>query len=87
MEWLNKKPHLSVLYISFGSIAVICPEQIKELALGIQRSGRNFLWVIRPPPGHGHIGEVLSASFLEETVERDLVVEWCYQVKILWGCL
>ncbi|GLJ04806.1 hypothetical protein SUGI_0003970 [Cryptomeria japonica] len=83
MEWLNRKPPLSVLYISFGSIAVISAEQIKELAVGIQQSGQNFLWVIRAPPGHGHIGEVLPDGFLEDTMERGLVVEWCCQVEVL----
>ncbi|XP_057823103.2 UDP-glycosyltransferase 74D1 [Cryptomeria japonica] len=83
MEWLNKKPPLSVVYISFGSILVISDEQIQELAVGIQQSGQNFLWVIRAPPGHDHIAEVLPAGFMEETKERGLVVDWCAQLEVL----
>ena len=83
MEWLNEKDAMSVLYISFGSILVLSEEQIKELALGIQQSGRNFVWVIRAPPGHGHIGEVLPEGFVEETKERGLVVDWCAQLEVL----
>ncbi|GLJ51060.1 hypothetical protein SUGI_1086980 [Cryptomeria japonica] len=83
MDWLNKKPPLSVVYISFGTVAVISAEQIQELAVDIQQSGQNFIWVIRAPPGQGKIGEILPAGFLEETQERGLVVEWCVQLDVL----
>lgn len=82
-EWLDKKPPSSVVYISFGSITVISAQQIYELALGIQYSGQNFLWVIRPPPGHEDIGELLPANFMEETKGRGLVVNWCVQLEVL----
>jgi pathogen-inducible salicylic acid glucosyltransferase len=82
-EWLDKKPPSSVVYIAFGSITVISAQQIYELALGIQRSGLNFLWVIRPPPGHEDIGELFPADFVEETKGRGLVVNWCVQLEVL----
>eukprot|EP01018_Ginkgo_biloba_P035941 Gb_31207 [translate_table: standard] len=83
MQWLDAKPPFSVVYISFGSITVISAEQIHELAMGIRNSRQNFVWVIRPPPGHGHIEELLPVGFMEETRERGLVVQWCAQLEVL----
>lgn len=82
-KWLDKKPPSSVVYIAFGSITILSAQQIYELALGIQCSGQNFLWVIRPPPGHEDIGELLPAGFVEETKERGMVVNWCVQLEVL----
>lgn len=82
-EWLDKKPPSSVVYISFGSITVISAQQIYELALGIQYSGQNFLWVVRPPPGHEDIKIFFPAGFVEETKGRGLVVNWCVQLEVL----
>uniref|UniRef100_A0A0D6QXT7 Glycosyltransferase n=1 Tax=Araucaria cunninghamii TaxID=56994 RepID=A0A0D6QXT7_ARACU len=83
IKWLDSKPPLSVVYISFGTVTDISAEQIKELALGIQRSGHNFVWVVRPPPGHDRMEQLLPATFVEETKERGLLVEWCEQLKVL----
>eukprot|EP01018_Ginkgo_biloba_P035940 Gb_31206 [translate_table: standard] len=83
MQWLDAKPTLSVVYISFGSMTVISAEQIHELAMGIKNSRQNFVWVIRPPLGHGHIEELLPVGFMEETKERGLVVQWCAQLEVL----
>lgn len=82
-EWLDKKPPSSVVYISFGSITIITPQQIHELALGIQSSRQNFLWVIRPPPGHDDVKEIFPEGFVEETEGRGLVVNWCVQLEVL----
>jgi pathogen-inducible salicylic acid glucosyltransferase len=82
-EWLDKKPPSSVVYIAFGSITILSAQQISELALGIQCSRQNFLWVIRPPPGHEDIGEFFPAGFVEETKGRGLVVNWCVQLEVL----
>jgi hypothetical protein len=82
-DWLDRKPPSSVVYISFGSITVINPQQIYELALGIQNSSQNFLWVIRPPPGHDDITEFFPAGFVEKTEGRGLVVAWCVQLEVL----
>eukprot|EP00253_Pinus_taeda_P035761 PITA_35761 len=82
-EWLDRKLPSSVVYISFGSITVINPQQIHELALGIESSQQNFLWVIRPPPGHDDITEFFPAGFAEKTQARGLVVSWCVQLDVL----
>ena len=37
----------SVLYIAFGSQVEILPAQFKEIAIGLEESKVNFLWVIK----------------------------------------
>ncbi|GLJ07452.1 hypothetical protein SUGI_0067430 [Cryptomeria japonica] len=82
-KWLDKKPPLSVVYVSFGSITSISPNQICELAEGLERSQHNFLWVIRPPKGHQDLNPLLPAGFVERIENRGLVVEWCVQLEVL----
>ncbi|KAK8626893.1 hypothetical protein V6N13_134523 [Hibiscus sabdariffa] len=47
LSWLHSKPPNSVLYISFGSSPRFAPQQILELAHGLQASNQPFIWVIR----------------------------------------
>jgi hypothetical protein len=47
LEWLERQAPGSVLYVSFGSLAVLTAEQFEELAVGLERSGYPFLWVMR----------------------------------------
>ncbi|KAG5573750.1 hypothetical protein H5410_063516 [Solanum commersonii] len=52
IEWLDSRPTSSVVYISFGSVAVPDQEQTDEIAFGLLNSGISFLWVMKPPPGY-----------------------------------
>eukprot|EP01018_Ginkgo_biloba_P021245 Gb_33856 [translate_table: standard] len=83
MQWLDAKPPSSVVYISFGSLTFLSPEQIHEMALGLQRSEQKFVWVIRAPPGHDGLTDIFPMGFMEETRERGLVVPWCAQLEVL----
>ena len=47
MEWLNKQEPKSVLYVSFGTTTFVEEEQIRELAIGLEKSGAKFIWVLR----------------------------------------
>ncbi|CAN6328700.1 unnamed protein product [Urochloa humidicola] len=46
LRWLDGKPDGSVVYVSFGTLAHFTAPEMRELARGLQRSGRNFVWVI-----------------------------------------
>nr|WIW42759.1 UDP-glycosyltransferase [Nicotiana tabacum] len=46
-QWLDSKPEGSVIYVSFGSIAVLEKEQKEEILHGLLESERPFLWVMR----------------------------------------
>ena len=49
-----------------------------ELALGLKRSNRYFLWVVRETEQNK-----LPSNFIEETSEKGLVVSWCPQLDVL----
>uniref|UniRef100_A0A0D9W6W5 Glycosyltransferase n=1 Tax=Leersia perrieri TaxID=77586 RepID=A0A0D9W6W5_9ORYZ len=90
IQWLDSHPPRSVLYISFGSQNTISIHQMGELALGLEASGRPFLWAIRPPlgfnPKDGFDPNWLPAGF-EDRISHSrrglLVRGWAPQVRIL----
>ncbi|WMV23054.1 hypothetical protein MTR67_016439 [Solanum verrucosum] len=47
LEWLNKQPLRSVLYISFGTTISFSDREIKDLAMGLEQSKQRFIWVLR----------------------------------------
>ncbi|RVW21027.1 Crocetin glucosyltransferase, chloroplastic [Vitis vinifera] len=82
IEWLNSKPKSSVIYISFGSLAILSKPQMEEIACGLLNSDRPFLWVIREPDK----GEVKDEEMLgcrEELEQRGMIVPWCSQLEVL----
>ncbi|RVW27200.1 UDP-glycosyltransferase 74F2 [Vitis vinifera] len=78
MEWLDSKPNGSVVYASYGSFAVLEPEQMEEVAWGLRRSNAYFLMVVRESEQ-----AKLPQNFKEETAEKGLVVSWCPQLEAL----
>ncbi|CAD6230677.1 unnamed protein product [Miscanthus lutarioriparius] len=45
-QWLDTKPEGSVVYVSFGTLSHFLPPELRELARGLDMSGKNFVWVI-----------------------------------------
>ncbi|KAK7325058.1 hypothetical protein VNO77_29109 [Canavalia gladiata] len=90
-EWLNTKPPNSVLFVCFGSMNTISASQMMELGRALERSGKNFIWVVRPPIGFDinsefRTEEWLPQGFTEKVLEskRGLMVhDWAPQVDIL----
>ncbi|KAK9113793.1 hypothetical protein Syun_020590 [Stephania yunnanensis] len=54
MQWLDEmeKEGKSVLYVAFGSQADISKAQIMEIGHGLEKSGVNFMWVVRSSSSH-----------------------------------
>nr|AGZ84552.1 glycosyltransferase KGT40 [Pueraria montana var. lobata] len=89
-EWLNTKASKSVLFVNFGSMNTISASQMMGLGKALERSGKNFIWVVRPP-----IGFEINSKFREEWLPegfgeriresgKGLVVhDWVPQVEIL----
>ncbi|XP_062218723.1 hydroquinone glucosyltransferase-like [Phragmites australis] len=97
LDWLDRQPTGSVVYVSFGSAGTLSVEQTAELATGLEHSGHRFLWVVRVPSRDGEhfdMGETrgdeddplawLPKGFLERTSCRGLAVpSWAPQVRVL----
>ncbi|XP_057964623.1 gallate 1-beta-glucosyltransferase 84A24-like [Malania oleifera] len=84
IEWLNSKPALSVVYVSFGTVVYLPQDQIDEIAFGLLDSGVSFLWVMKPPhKDSGYKVHVLPEGFLEKAGEKGKVVQWSPQEQVL----
>jgi hypothetical protein len=85
MRWLDEKAAAgrAVLYVALGIFMAVPEAQLREVANGLERSGLDFLWAVRP------VDVVLSAGFEERVRGRGLVVrEWVDQCAILeHGCV
>lgn len=90
-EWLDTKPANSVLFVCFGSMNTISATQMMQLGIALEKSGKNFIWVVRPPIGFDINSEFkyeewLPLGFMEKIVEtkRGIIVnDWAPQVEIL----
>ncbi|XP_037442509.1 putative UDP-rhamnose:rhamnosyltransferase 1 [Triticum dicoccoides] len=79
MRWLDEQPARSVIYVAFGSEAPLTPEQVRQLAVGLELSGARFLWALREPSGL-----LIPDGFEERVSGRGLVrVGWVPQVRVL----
>ncbi|KAF7147561.1 hypothetical protein RHSIM_Rhsim03G0193700 [Rhododendron simsii] len=93
LAWLDTQPSRSVVFLCFGSLGLFTGEQLKEIAIGLERSGQRFLWVVRAPPTQTPVllalpdpdlGSLLPDGFLDRTKERGMVVQsWAPQVAVL----
>ncbi|XP_065010669.1 7-deoxyloganetic acid glucosyltransferase-like [Musa acuminata AAA Group] len=90
MSWLDAQPGRSVVYVSFGSLTVMSPEDFTEYWLGLVNSGQRFLWVVRrdlvdgKELGEGAAAAGATAAQLEKaTRERGCLVEWVPQEEVL----
>ncbi|GJM93220.1 hypothetical protein PR202_ga09764 [Eleusine coracana subsp. coracana] len=94
LRWLDAQPDKSVVFLSFGSMGTFPKKQLEEIAIGLEKSGHRFLWVVRTPPGDDYklgeplpepdLGALLPDGFLERTKETGLVLKsWAPQVDVL----
>lgn len=85
IQWLDKQPNGSVIYVALGSEAPITTNHVRELALGLELSGVRFLWALRPPSGiNSQTGTFLPSGFESRVATRGIVcTEWVPQVRVL----
>ncbi|TVU35832.1 hypothetical protein EJB05_17739, partial [Eragrostis curvula] len=96
LEWLDAQPERSVVFLSWGSKGALSKEQLKEIAVGLEKSRQRFLWIVRAPAGTDELKrfleqrpepdfhELLPEGFLERTKDRGLVLKsWVPQVEVL----
>nr|GME13556.1 7-deoxyloganetic acid glucosyltransferase-like [Ipomoea batatas] len=84
LSWLENQPEKSVIYVSFGSLAVVTREQLLEIWHGLVNSGQRFLWVLRPDLVAGENGGNWAPAELEEGVKaRGYIISWAPQEAVL----
>ncbi|KAL6640976.1 hypothetical protein ACP70R_019157 [Stipagrostis hirtigluma subsp. patula] len=96
LAWLDRQPERSVVFLCFGSRGTLSAEQLREIAVGLDRSGQRFLWVVRTPASTSDpkkfleqrpepdLQALLPDGFLERTKDRGLIVKsWAPQVEVL----
>uniref|UniRef100_A0A0D9WIV9 Uncharacterized protein n=1 Tax=Leersia perrieri TaxID=77586 RepID=A0A0D9WIV9_9ORYZ len=93
LAWLDGQPERRVVFLCFGSTGVgnHSVEQLKEITVGLQKSGQRFLWVVRAPSpplvaiddtqnlfdpyADPDLGALLPAGFLSRTSGRGIIVK------------
>ncbi|KAI4386537.1 hypothetical protein MLD38_004464 [Melastoma candidum] len=92
MEWLDRQEQRSVLYISFGTTTTFTSDQLRELAIGLEKSSHKFLWVLREADtgdifSQGKVSKIELPDGYEERVESSgtgmVLREWAPQLEIL----
>lgn len=76
--WLDERHVQSVVYVSFGSLVILCSDQMAEVAEGLYNSGKAFLWVVRASET-----SKVPICFTERVKERGLIVTWSPQLDVL----
>lgn len=83
LRWLDSKKPDSVVYACFGSNAEFSDEQLGEIALGLEESGQQFIWVIRRK-SVSKSEDYLPEGFEDRVKDRALLIRgWAPQVLIL----
>ncbi|KAF3449222.1 hypothetical protein FNV43_RR09950 [Rhamnella rubrinervis] len=95
LSWLDKQPSRSVVLLCFGSQGTFSEKQAREVAIGLENSGKRFLWVLKKPAIDDKtkrtvelkdfdLGSVLPEGFTERTRDVGRVVKsWVSQVEVL----
>jgi hypothetical protein len=86
LRWLDSQPDRSIVYVPFGSLATLDQRQFEELALGLELTGRPFLWVVCPD----FMTSGLSKAWFDEiegrVAARGMVVSWCSNRRCQASC-
>ncbi|OWM66200.1 UDP-glycosyltransferase 91A1-like [Punica granatum] len=84
-QWLDLQRKSSVVYVAFGSEAKPSQDELTKIALGLEKSGLPFFWVLRTQLGSSDTDSVKLPDGFEERVKgRGFVwTTWAPQVSIL----
>ncbi|KAL0559713.1 hypothetical protein IC582_000080 [Cucumis melo] len=84
LKWLDSQKPDSVVYICFGSLAKFNSAQLKEIAIGLEASGKKFIWVVRKGKEEEEEQNWLPEGYEERMEGTGLIIRgWAPQVLIL----
>ncbi|XP_024167067.1 UDP-glucose flavonoid 3-O-glucosyltransferase 7 [Rosa chinensis] len=82
LQWLNSKKPRSVVYVCFGSLNSFSDCQLLEIALGLEASQQQFIWVVKKENNDKE--EWLPEGCEQRMEGRGLIVRgWAPQLLIL----
>ncbi|XP_037484561.1 7-deoxyloganetin glucosyltransferase-like [Triticum dicoccoides] len=82
LAWLDGHGAGAVVYVNYGSVAVMTNEQLLELGWGLADSGYAFIWNVRPDLVRGETA-VMPPEFLASVHGRAMLTTWCPQAEVL----
>uniref|UniRef100_A0A5B6YV74 Glycosyltransferase n=1 Tax=Davidia involucrata TaxID=16924 RepID=A0A5B6YV74_DAVIN len=85
LSWLDSNKPNSVLYVCFGSGSLFSTAQLFEIAMGLEASGQQFIWVVRKEKRNEEEEEEWMPKGFEKRMEgKGLIIRgWAPQVLIL----
>ncbi|KAF5184176.1 Zeatin o-glucosyltransferase [Thalictrum thalictroides] len=96
LEWLNKQPPNSVIFVSFGTSTTMSDDQITQFAVGLEKSEQRFIWVLRDADKESlsmgvpiaawplHSDQPANALLVTEVLKAGLLVrEWEQKDELL----
>ncbi|KAM3398911.1 zeatin O-xylosyltransferase [Capsicum galapagoense] len=84
LKWLDKQEPNSVIFVSFGTTTSLSKEQIKELAIGLEKSQHKFIWIARDALLQEGEQVQIPKGYEERVEGRGFVVrDWAPQLEIL----
>ncbi|XP_015168310.1 zeatin O-xylosyltransferase-like [Solanum tuberosum] len=84
LKWLDKQEPNSVILVSFGTTTSLSTEQIKELAIGLEKSQHKFIWIVSDVLLKEGEQVQIPKGYEERVQGRGLVVkDWAPQLEIL----
>ncbi|XP_055815878.1 scopoletin glucosyltransferase-like [Solanum dulcamara] len=84
LDWLNTKEPKSVIYICFGSMSIFSSAQLLEIAIALEASDRQFIWVVKQNTTNEEQEKRMPEGFEEKLNGRGLIIKgWAPQVLIL----
>ncbi|KAJ7946081.1 Glycosyltransferase [Quillaja saponaria] len=85
LKWLDSKKLNSVVYVCFGSVANFNDSQLIEIAMGLEASGQQFIWVVKKSKRNEEENEEwLPEGFEKRMAGKGLIIRgWAPQVLIL----
>ncbi|KAL7246907.1 hypothetical protein ACSBR2_001921 [Camellia fascicularis] len=86
LKWLDSKKPNSVIYVCFGSTTDFTVSQLYEIAMGLDASGQQFIWVVRKGKNEDEENDEkwLPEGFEKRIKDKGLIIRgWAPQVLIL----
>ncbi|XP_031287592.1 UDP-glycosyltransferase 89B2-like [Pistacia vera] len=86
MTWLDARKDESVVYICFGSHAMLSRKQMEELATAVEKSQVNFIWGVKQPNERHVAGDygIIPKGYEDRVAGRGYIIKgWAPQVEIL----